>query len=74
MTASLTIVAGALAWLALISSAPGYLDVLPAPLVLGAALGTAMTPSTTAITSRSPATSKGLLPPERALALAASGD
>ena len=60
MTASLLVVAGALGWLALLPSDPGYLDVLPALIVLGAALGTAMTPSTTAITESLPADKQGV--------------
>jgi EmrB/QacA subfamily drug resistance transporter len=60
MVASLTVMAGALGWLAMISSDPSYLDVLPGLVVVGAALGVAMTPSTTAITESLPAEKQGV--------------
>lgn len=60
MAASLAAAAGALAWLALLPSDPAYFDVLPALVLLGAALGTAMTPSTTAITESLPRDKQGV--------------
>ena len=60
MTASLLVVAGALGWLALVPEAPTYMDVAPALVVLGLALGVAMTPSTTAITESLPVEKQGV--------------
>jgi EmrB/QacA subfamily drug resistance transporter len=60
MTTSLAVVAGALAWLAMVPANPGYLDVVGPIVVLGLALGVAMTPSTTAITESLPADKQGV--------------
>ncbi len=60
MVTSLAVLGGALAWLAMIPSDPSYLDVAPALVVVGLALGPAMTPSTTAITESLPADKQGV--------------
>lgn len=57
---SLAAVAGALGWLAMVPADPGYGDVVGPLLVLGLALGVAMTPSTTAITESLPADKQGV--------------
>ena len=60
MTASLSVIAGALVMLAMLPDDPTYLDVVPALVLLGAALGIAMTPSTTAITESLPDDKQGV--------------
>ena len=60
MTASMATVAGALAWLAVVPVDPGYADVVAPMVILGLALGFAMTPSTTAITESLPADKQGV--------------
>ncbi len=60
MTASLAVMAAALAWLAMVPEAPGYADVVGPLVLLGLALGVAMTPSTTAITESLPSDKQGV--------------
>ena len=60
MTGALVAAAAAMGWMALAPSSPSYLDVLPGLVLLGLALGVAMTPSTTAITESLPADKQGV--------------
>jgi EmrB/QacA subfamily drug resistance transporter len=60
ITGSFGVIAGALLWLAMVPNDPGYLNVVGPIVVLGLALGVAMTPSTTAITESLPADKQGV--------------
>lgn len=60
MVASLTTAGLALAWFAAASNDSTYLDIAPAMVLFGLALGTAMTPSTIAITESLPADKQGV--------------
>jgi EmrB/QacA subfamily drug resistance transporter len=60
MTGALAAAAASLGWMALVPDSPSYLDVLPGLVLLGLALGIAMTPSTTAITESLPADKQGV--------------
>lgn len=60
MVTSMGLLAISLGWMAIVPDAPGYFDVAPAMVLMGLALGAAMTPSTEAITDSLPADKQGV--------------
>jgi len=60
MIGALLAATASLGWMALVPDSPSYTNVLPGLVLLGLALGVAMTPSTTAITESLPADKQGV--------------